>query len=276
MPRTSINLGGKHITIVSRLSGPISVCIQDLHLHGGKAEGVNAEGGAVEAMTLGAAAQPTELSLLRCHIEGCTSRSGGGAIAGYNSMLWLSHCVLRNNKAAQSGGAVKVFKGNASLLNCVLDSNSAATDAPEGNPGGGAIDAVASTLTLDGCSVMNNRAGSPHSSHLKKGGFGAGIRFTHQHDESKCSTVKLRNTIINNNSAQGNHAGGGGLYVRGDCTTVIDTCTVGSNTASSHGGGILGIGGSLTLTNCVLSSNSAMSGGGIHLEEGKGKAKHPS
>ena len=97
-PRTSLKLGGNHLVLTSGMNDlPISVCIQDLHLHSGKADKTGEEGGAILAWTSELSARSSKLSLVRCHIENCMSRLSGGALVALRLNLKVSHCVFRNN-----------------------------------------------------------------------------------------------------------------------------------------------------------------------------------
>ena len=96
-PRTSINLGGNRLVLASGIRGvPICMHMEDLRLHSGKADKIGEEGGAILAWS--PQQGTSELSLLRCHIENCMSRLGGGALMVARVKLKASHCVFRNNR----------------------------------------------------------------------------------------------------------------------------------------------------------------------------------
>src|SRR5262245_45379331 len=79
------------------------------------------------------------------------------------------------------------------------------------------------------------------------------------------ATVALSGlTVRNGNSASGgggNSALGGGIFNNGGTLTLTD-CTVSGNSAATAGGGIFNNGGTLTLTGCTVSGNSAATAGG--------------
>ena len=124
----------------------------------------------------------------------------------------------------------------------------------KGQAGGATIDSGSGggifnegTLTIDNCNITGNAAG-----------LGGGVA-------NRGSLTILNSTIANNISFS--HGGGvGNLFVDGGGGTTlrIDGSTIWNNTATQTGGGIYNVGSSATLiTNTTISTNTAVSGGGI-------------
>src|SRR5262249_13112577 len=71
-------------------------------------------------------------------------------------------------------------------------------------------------------------------------------------------TASISGMTISGGNA-GSYGAGGGLLNRG--TVTLTNCTVSGNSAGGGGGGLLNLG-TATLTNCTVSGNSASFGGG--------------
>ena len=113
------------------------------------------------------------------------------------------------------------------------------------------------TVTISGLSITNGTA-SPSVPYYYNGG---GIYNDH-------ATLTVSNCTVSGNSTPTDSFGqGGGIFNDGSFgsapLTVIN-CTISGNAAvPGTGGGITNYGGTLTITNSTLSSNSAQDGGGI-------------
>ena len=74
-----------------------------------------------------------------------------------------------------------------------------------------------------------------------------------------CATLTLSNSVVTNN--QTNAGPGGGIYTESAANTTLDSDTVIGN-SGSDGGGIYGDGGTMSLTDVVVSGNTATTGDG--------------
>jgi hypothetical protein len=107
-------------------------------------------------------------------------------------------------------------------------------------------------LTLNSCNVSGNYTA----------GTGGGIY------------VNSGSLTLNNSAVSGNWAdwtGGAGIaIVNNDSALILNNCTVSGNTSSGPGGGggIRIVEGTATLTNSIVSSNTARYGGGVLIERG--------
>ena len=129
-------------------------------------------------------------------------------------------------------------------------SNGSALD----GPGGGGIQS-AGVLTLTGCTISDNFAGSQFGGVLGGGGM--------LNDHGTMTITGC--TISNNSESQG---GGGGGVLNDHGTMTITRCTISNNSAgsqcgitgcslTSEGGGILNDSGSLIITNSTISGNTS-------------------
>ena len=145
----------------------------------------------------------TTLTLTGCTVSGNSAQEGGG---GYNNnvgTLTLTGCTVSGNSAGDFGGGLENYRGTLTLTGCTVSGNSAVYG------GGGlfnyghadahrlhrlrqlrevrrrALNAGTLTLTLTGCTVSGNSAGS--------GGCGGLYNFS--------GTASLVDTIVAGNAA---------------------------------------------------------------------------
>ncbi|MCE9560458.1 MAG: right-handed parallel beta-helix repeat-containing protein, partial [Planctomycetes bacterium] len=142
--------------------------------------------------------------------------------------------VVTTGSSQHDGGGI-LNLGTLSLTNCTITDNTA-------SQGGGVFNS--GTLTLSNSTVTGNLADVAGGGVFNKG------------------TLTLSNSTISGNSASNNF--GGGVYNRGGGTATVTNSTITGNTCGV-GGGVYN-GGTLALTNCTISANSATrnnSGGGL-------------
>ena len=169
-----------------------------------------------------------------------TGGSFGGGIDNLGT-LTLTGCTVSGNTADIGGGIDNDTGGTLTMTDCTVAGNSAAE-------GGGIDNGIRGTLTMTDCTVSGNTATA--------GGFGGGI-------DNATGTLTLTDSTVSGNTA----GAGGGIANRGGGAVMIN-CTVSGNMATT-GGGIWN-GGTLTLTNCTVVSNtggknlSPCYGGGIY------------
>jgi hypothetical protein len=180
------------------------------------------------------------LVLRNCVIEGNRASNSGGSSLRYNTGL-VENCIFRRNHAQSSGGAMESWgQMEFSYRDCLIEENEA------GDRGGGiwfefdqsrfencviqdnmchgSGGGVAITLESDphflGCTISGNVADSVGGGIWYNGGVGYAILF------DKC--------VVSGNSAWK----GGGIYVGSAPPPTIQRCTVVSNSATGHGGGV--------------------------------------
>jgi hypothetical protein len=191
--------------------------------------------------------------------NGVASLSGGAVLVKGNATLTLVDSVLTGN-AAQFGGAISVYGGFLDLERCTITTNSAST-------GGGAISfsipggRATGSLLVENSTITGNTVTTKISGPYNGGG---GIIFTGTVATSAPAqftpgSLVIRNSTISSNSSAGS---GGGVYMEfATGSMLVQDSTITGNTAGTVGGGIrtyfLEGGGQLTVTNSVISNNSA-------------------
>lgn len=164
----------------------------------------------------------------------------------------LTNCTLTGNSGRGAGIAFANFStGNSKVINCRIASNNS------GSLSGGGVYVEGGTREFINCLISQNRNANT----------GAGVMSS-----GACHLKFVDCTISGNlaspdgpaSNAQG---GGAGLHL-GGLTAVLDGCTITANAATlsaSEGGGIDIYYCDTELKNCVISQNSAVSGGGLYV-----------
>jgi hypothetical protein len=169
--------------------------------------------------------------------------SGGDAIEVLDitsGTVGISNLALSHGHAAGFGGGIW-NSGTLTLTNCTLDHDTA------GGGGGGLYSYTGATAKLVGC-ILN------HDVAVDGGGIFAN------------GTLTLTNCTLSNDSASG--VGGGGLWISYGCKATITGTAFNNDSAPvEDGGGVFVVGNATlattaTFTNCVLSNNFALNGGG--------------
>ena len=156
-------------------------------------------------------------------------------VVNAGATLNLKYLTLERGNGGVSGGAI-VNNGTLAVSNCNIILNTA----PSGMNGGG-IDNLG-TLTVSNSTFSGNSASTDGG-----GIYNDGVSLT-----------------VTNSTFSGNSAGssGGGIYNSGAAT--ITNSTFSGNTSASGGGGIFHASGTLGVSNSTISGNSdSSSGGGI-------------
>ncbi len=165
------------------------------------------------------------------------SLGGGGAIEASGAQVILENVQLLQNRAATFGGAIYCFDGSLTISNSRFEGNSAET--------GGAI-------YNDGCVV--DVQGTTFRSNQATGSIGRGGAV----ENAPSGMLTVRSSHFEANRA----LDGGGIFVAGGSTAVLDSVTLTAN-SGGYGGGVENSG-ALTLTNSLLDGNTVTgSGGGL-------------
>jgi predicted outer membrane repeat protein len=164
----------------------------------------------------------------------------GGAIYAYGGDITLTNCTLvRNEAVIGNGGAVYIYGGRLDIRVSTFTQNYA-------SGAGGAIYTSYGTVTVKDSRIAQNSAASS----------GGGIA-------SDQGEVTITGSLVTGNTAGGSSGSGGGLWVSGASTTIVNS-TFSLNKAVSDGGAILAD--SLTLISGTITQNvSGRYGGGISI-----------
>ncbi len=187
-------------------------------------------------------------------------KSLGGGMYNDSGSPTVTNCIFSKNVAAYGGGCVYNYYGNPSFANCVFNGGIAfygggGMHNEHSNPtltnctfsenviiptlmaiGGGGVYNYYSNPILTGCTFIKNWSASN----------GAGMLNWY-------SSVTLMRCTFTENL-------GRGIYNRNSSSAKLTDCTFNKNS----GGGICNENGTLTLSNCIFSENSATAGGGIY------------
>ncbi len=138
--------------------------------------------------------------------------------------------------------------------------------------GGGIFNSDCGIMTIDRCTIAANSVGT---SQLAIGGaFGGGVY--------NYGVLTITNSTMNNNAARsgdGTARGGAICNYTADYwgfpgSLTMTNCTISTNNCDNFGGGIAQIGGTMTLTNLTITLNSAHTGGGLYIDGGTNIARN--
>ncbi|WP_166829829.1 beta strand repeat-containing protein [Thalassoroseus pseudoceratinae] len=206
----------------------------------------------------------------------------GGGILSLGGTVTIDNTSITSNSANRAGGGIEMNGGTATISGAGTqisgnDVNGGGTTAIAPNPGnGGGLHITGDAMvTIDSGTVSNNEAAAE----------GGGLW------NSSTGTLIVQNgTIIDGNLASGNAdgstdtadlQGGGGIFndggtliINGTASTVSITNNLangasGMGLTAGSGGGILSIGGSVTIAGASIDANEAIrAGGGIEVVAG--------
>lgn len=169
-------------------------------------------------------------------VSGNGADEGGGLYVDVGTAS-LNKAVVSDNSANDSGGGLYVYTGMAAVSNAQIAENDATN--------GGGLYVLYGSAALSNTEIISNEATS----------FGGGV---YMHTES--TTIHIDGGTVSHNASLTND--GGGIYVR-EGNALLDQVLVAENSAGDWGGGIGANGGSVTLNDTQLFSNTARDGGGL-------------
>jgi len=177
-------------------------------------------------------------------LSGAFPASAAGGAVRNEGTLTMEGCTIKDGQSWSNGGAIDAAEGSVTTLtNCVISGNKLLS---LGYSGGG-VHVYKGTLTMTGCSVTNNTGAY----------YGGGVCFS--------GTATLTKCIIESNTTYSHGSGGG---IDGSGTLTMSGGAVRNNSCGHLGGGLRFTGGTATLANCTIESNSASlpasEGGGLY------------
>jgi hypothetical protein len=191
----------------------------------------------------------------------------GAGIDLYESSVTVDGCTFRGNSAADGGAGLSAFASTPVVVQgSHFEDNLALV--------GGAVQAVAGTMSLANCVMVDNAGGTHAGGFIAKGGAQATVtacRFLGNTAGQKGGGMYTfgATTTVSNCEFSGNRGtpgGGGGLWTNGNAQTTLVNCTFSRNSGATMGGGILIETGSGVIQNCILWGNSD-SGGGVEVAQ---------
>ena len=199
-------------------------------------------------------------TITNCRINDNWTYSSSGISCWWESSPKITNCTISGN----NGGGILCWESNPTITDCNVSWN---TDAGiycdmssstivnctiNGNSGvaGGGIYCKDSSPNITNCTISDNSAG----------GLGGGGIYCED------SSPTITNCTITGNSSV---FAGGGIFCKAweDSPTTIIDCTISGNSAGYTGGGICCYWSDLNIANCTISGNSAegrYGGGGIY------------
>lgn len=168
-----------------------------------------------------------------------SDRGGGIFIFPVATSATIRRCTVRNNHVIAKGGGIYAFRFTGRLSDCTVTDNSAAD--------GGGLYFLQGAPMVEESTISFNVASA----------LGGGVF-------SLASDPNYYHCVITSNGA----LGGGGIQ-SASSNPVVDRCRIVANTASGlgnpSGGGMLNQESALTISNSVISGNTAtVAGGGLH------------
>ena len=196
------------------------------------------------------ASELTVAGTMRTHPNCCRPRYSIFAIAPVDIDVAISGLTISDGggyEADKAGGVLNESTGSVLLKNCVITDNLVtARGAGICNHG---------TLTVDGCTISENRVADTRSADNGAGIFNDG-------------TLIVSNSTVTGNSVRGMAGGpplganGGGICNKGALTVVNSTISGNDASFKATAGGIANVSGRAILKNATISNNSSDFGGG--------------
>jgi hypothetical protein len=193
---------------------------------------INAAGASQRVLTLQSLTGSTRIEGLTFTGAG-TGGNGGALSLDTCAAVTLASCAITNNTtSASSGGGIYALSSGLSLTNCRVERNFTASGG--GNNYGGGIRADATSLTLQDCTLINNKLFPSTDS----GGYGGAVYLNG-------GTAVLRDCLLYGNDANynGSHSAGygDGVYLAAG-SMLLNQCTLAYNVGSGVylGGGDAG------------------------------------
>lgn len=221
------------------------------------------------------------------------ANDGGGFMHTNNSSMLIEDSLIGDNEAGSDGGAALIYSDNITITSVIFSGNIAQARGGaiynsaaevsvgesslylnEAQQGGGAIyNAPGGEIALETLSITDNTSG------LDGCGFGSGaIHNTDlmEIDQSLIANnsssysgggifnkstgdLDIANTTIYGNEVTDKNSYGGGVYSYTGGTVNISACTITENTAPSGAGGIYGDATGVNIINTIVSGNTVSS-----------------
>lgn len=209
------------------------------------------------------------LNLTNVTVDGNTANDGGGIDSGCDT-LTITGGTFNNNKNM----GVEIASGNLSMSGTTVNGNTTTLI-------GAGLYLYTTASTISSSTISNNTSANPNceGGGIYLNGGALTVNTTTIVSNTLSGTNALGGGIfvgdgtfltLTNSAIISNTAGqaGGGLEILGSptvtATAIVKNTTISGNTATSSGGGIMGLyNASILLSNVTVSNNQALYGGGI-------------
>jgi M6 family metalloprotease-like protein len=264
---------------IFNLTGGFSLDIDNLTLLNGYTNGINNNGGAMNAVFSGStititsssvfnssaynggaiyAGSGSTVSIISSSITNCRAVGNGGAISATFSNLTISDSVIYDSFASYDGGAIDSYGGNISLTSTIISNCSATSGGAISSRYGGTV--ISTNTTFSGCSgsigsAIYSRDGnltidSSTFSNCIGDQVGAIYFFS-------ASTANITRSVFENCSA----GFGGAIETYQIGTLIIDSSTF-SNCSSGDQGGAIESSSEITIITSTSFTNCSSGDGG--------------
>jgi hypothetical protein len=217
-----------------------------------------ADGGGIALESIGNVSVGT-LTITNCFIDNNhAGDAGGGVESDGNGLVTINASTIKDNTCVNQGAGVWLDAGTANL--------NMTGDVVTGNVAqfmlaGGIGNAGTGSVTLVGCTVENNSAGSSlqtvNGTPTLVPGTGGGFA-----DAVNQGNLTVINCLFLDNSAAGNGAG----IQEGGPTTIITGTVFDGNVSGGNGGALFVNGGSVIVKNSLFRHNVAVNGGAVEAD----------
>ncbi len=211
------------------------VTFQKMTITGGSASGADAAGSGGGIRAADGAIVLDEVNL----VGNGASQNGAGIYKSGTGSVQVAASIITSNVADNNGGGFYNLTGDFDVRGTTISGNQADVD------GGGFYNGVSGTTSIHESTLSNNAAG----------GDGGGLAAE--------NAVSITNSTLSGNGAE---ASGGAASVVG--TLDLEHVTVADNQADGGGGVFVDTGGSLSLTNTIVATNSGTTSGPDILNSG--------
>jgi hypothetical protein len=171
---------------------------------------------------------------------------GGLTTLGDGTEVSLQNCSITGNRSTSGGGILVKYGSTAHLMDCRVAGNIA-------DGYGAGVDVYDATLVLTRTVIEDNHHGLPSSTGYNEGGGMTGWR----------AEVQMHDCIVRDNSCRG--GGGAGIRLYESRINMERTIVTGNTTNAAGGAMWFSDGCDVSITNCTVTDNSAMTFGGIGL-----------
>ncbi|WP_439556352.1 right-handed parallel beta-helix repeat-containing protein [Dyadobacter sp.] len=196
----------------------------------------------------------SSLIIRNCLFENLSVTREGGAIYMENGSATIEHCIFRSNSAGNYGSAISMVGASPTITNSKFERNNQI-----------AVRTSNSSPTLTDC-IFSNNAGPSFDGNSNSSATITGSKFLNNSSTAITvtqSSVTLYSSVISGNNSERSP---GGIYGSVASLIKLSDCLIENNTTSEDVGGGVGSFGTLHMTNCVVTGNRAPqgSGGGVY------------